>query len=494
MKKSGHIVHSEIAIGACMRGERQDAERILFSTGIQDVDMPNDFFVKVYEGILSVLRNPTSVPTPELVWTATGREVNLDDVKALVDAAGTRSVMSSVDSANTVIKLADRRATYDEIKYAFDMIQDESISADEVRSKLVSELSKTRSSIQPSDTRSIRSRVMNKIGTGEIEPIPLTIPWFNYLTNGGIRSRRLFAIAGGEKSRKTTLTRNLILGALRKLDLPDDPAKYIEKLYVPREDVRVAFLAFENDQETTWFDFVSMLAWDKLWRSGIGKNIVETQMGTFFYYELLNPELIMTAMDNGKIKKWPVVIQKAIDEAMDTLDDLNLHIYDMNAKNGGLDTVDDMTRVINMHNVLYCKPDDKKMLCIDYAGLVRTPGMTDFQGQTEVVNRALYSANALDFAVMLLAQYSRGYTREHKDSKNRTTVGTENSAALERGCHHYWEVSYDEDSPQILDVQQVRARRQGGGLRGKTRQKFHIDKVTGSIIDQYTSDTVFLKE
>jgi replicative DNA helicase len=484
-------VHA-IVIGGLVRGDMQTTSRVMFGSGLLRSDFPTDL-QPLYDGIVNTMKEGT-VPTPETVWINSGKVLALDEIRGMVQFAANYSDDALISNAKAVITMADRQGTHTEIQKALMDIQNERIAPSLVRENLAAALARSRASeIQPADTLSIRDRIKARMGKGELQPLPSSIEWLNVMTNGGFRPRRLIGIGGGEKSRKTTLVRNILMSIMRKAVSPK-PGAFGSVEYIPRPDVSVAFLAFENDQETTMLDFVSMLAMENLWNGGMGRSVCESVYGNIPYYAMLNPELILTAMDNGKIDKWPAQLRLAIDWAWEAVTKLPLSIYDMNPQNGGLYDDADMSRVMNMHNALVADGKKYKIIVVDYLSLVATPKRSAYEGQTEVVARLLHSANAQDTTVFALAQYSRGYQRDGEDKKQQKTVGTDNSPALERSCHHYFEVAYDEEHPQLLTAKQVRARRAAGGKNSNMKKLFWIHPISGLVLSAYENNTVLLKE
>jgi hypothetical protein len=445
----------------------------------------------MYRAILDALRDPLGYPAPDIIAAKMGKMQSRDELVKMVVEVGHRPPESLVASAREVIKLADRAATYHAIAKAMTAISDVAIPTDAIKNDLMVELAKARSAeVQPADGKSIMERYEASVGSRDHQPMNTTLGWLKYVTNGGLRKRRLYGIAGPDKSRKSTLARNIILSSLRQPILSPNPAEGILH-YAIATDMNAAVLAFENDQVSTAFDFTVMIAWDYLWQGGRGLEVVNRIWRGYPLSYYLNTELVMTAIDDGKISQWPAELQNVIERARAAFKKLPIVIYDSSPAGGGLDTADDLTRVLNMHNALYGSQVDHKIICVDYNGLIRTPGMSAYEGQTEVVARQLYAANAMDFAVLSLAQYSRGYqtAMNGKESGQPRTVGTDNSPALERSVHNYWQVRYDENEPQKLNVMQVRARRAAGGTSGKMQKDYHIQPSTGAIIDEYTDRT-----
>ena len=127
--------------------------------------------------------------------------------------------------------------------------------------------------VRSARTGDIIDRIRDEITKGiQTQVTPTGILWLDAELKGGLRSRRYIALGAREKGRKSTMLRNILLGAAREFKgWQRQKDMRMVPMYIPREGVSIALLAYENDQQITTWDFVSMLAYEYLYYRGHGQ-------------------------------------------------------------------------------------------------------------------------------------------------------------------------------------------------------------------------------
>lgn len=339
------------------------------------------------------------------------------------------------------------------------------------------------------------------------------------IMSGGLRTARFIGIGGEEKNRKTTLARNMVLGVLREkqglVPLPivevnpvtgeykvtQDKSRKIPYRKV-RENVAVAFLAYENDREITTLDFIAMVMYEymvyaktsrKPWPGTSDKTMADYCDGETVQDALAkgdfdwDSELTDEQFGNfaAMIKHMPRDWQDALFYAFLSLRGANLHTYDRDKQYGGLRGFAEMNQVVNRFSYDYSDPNIHKVIVIDYAQLVKGNGSL-FENMSQFASEGLEIAMNKNATVIALSQFSRQGKRDQR-TMPMDVLYTKGGADLEQAVQNYFQVVYNnEERPTALSVIQRRARRGGGGMH--MRQTYDIHPASGLMLKESATD------
>jgi hypothetical protein len=274
----------------------------------------------------------------------------------------------------------------------------------------------------------------------------------------------------------------------------------------PREKMKVAFLAYENDQVRTYYDFAAMLAFEYIWKTG-GLELCHQRFGSKYFHEYCSSPIIMradlrdkirTIEEDGKVVQagWPTELQKAVSFAFKSMEKLSeagtLAIYDSEVSTGNLFTTTDMERILLEHSMLYCNPDDHFIFVVDYLGLVRKEGESNkYTAQQEVnasIKRNVSSLlDGLGATALSVAQYNTQSKRD-KIQGVKSDPMPDNNPDLRRDVQTFIETEYDhEETGQRLTIRILDNR------RGKmnVQKDYWIHPASGYMVAHFNPERLF---
>jgi len=298
------------------------------------------------------------------------------------------------------------------------------------------------------------------------EPVRTWLSGIDSFLNGGMRPDRMIAIVGEEKSRKTTVLRNIYLHTI--LDL---------KTWQPRSGVSCGLLCFENNRQSQYYAFLAML---------IVKRMIETQIAAIEFASVskriigfIDSDWLEEQHRSGKYKNKPRAWVECVEYCIELLDRLPLFLYDRKKDGGRLGDVDSMKRVMVMHKRLNSLPTDLSIVAVDHTLLVSKKGADEHAAVNAVCDESLDIASDHDMVVFILSQISRaGKGAKAADVKVLSTKG---SAKLEENAHNYMMTEYDKEKfPAILSVHQKLAR---SGSASNAAVQWNIHPPSGLIIN-----------
>lgn len=297
------------------------------------------------------------------------------------------------------------------------------------------------------------------------------IGWLDGATGGGIRNRSFIAVGAPEKGRKTSWLRSMAIYTLRK---------QVGNQLVPRDDVAVSVMAYENDQEISSADFVAMLAAECVYYRGWSKEQHNGQPLLSFCTADVAEKFMA---DESLIK--PGKLKDAMTYAWQNLSLLNLEILDRSKQNGGIRTLSDL--VTHKRRFVAQYPGKQHIMFVDYAQLVRNGG-TDYEDMTAFAQTALDLAMEGDGCVFVAAsQFSREAKRLKTAKQDGDVMGSKGSASIEEAVHFYFTTEYDPDT--AADQLKVTLRRARRGKQGKRQFcDFRIHPESGLILGTQNGD------
>lgn len=478
-------------------------------------------YAQLYALILNDVYKENMSVTPDTVSAVSGGRWSVD---YLFDLLYQGAIPSQIGTTGRLCKeYAARHRKINILTDAINELKDVTKPRDEIATKVIRDLSITED-VQMRSTRyeDVIADIVESYGKKQRRTLktPTGFTWLDskQIMSGGLRSARLIGIGGEEKNRKTTLARNMVLGALReKAGLIPLPVVKInpvtgepqiinhDDLKIPlrktRQNVAVAFLAYENDREITTFDFTAMIMYEymvyartssKPWPSGKGVMADycdgETIQDAFSNEDFdwngeLDNEILgnMSEMVSGMPEAW----QDALFYAILSLKGANLHTYDRDKRYGGLRGFVEMSQVANRFMYDYSDPNIHKIVVIDYAQLVKGNGSL-FENMSQFAQDALDIATNNNATVITLSQFSRQGKRDQRTAP-MDVMYTKGGADLEQAVHNYFQTVYSsENNPTLLSVIQRRSRRGGGGMN--MRQTYDIHPASGLMLKESKED------
>lgn len=512
-----HQLNAKMFIGAALSGNRSAIVESAISQHLRKEDFPDGYYPSVFEAIIQLLRDGKYV-TPEAVYTVTAQKVPLEWLQEAYTTYGD-AIAEMSDTANNIIQYAEARNAYkvaDELKKE---LADNPLSARITAAKYGTQLMRPRSqsTLQsfPSDIRHRAMKNSEIIG----RTVKTGIHWLDANIEGGLQTKYQLGIASRQKGRKTSFIRNVVLGVLRQMTNPGQTAigsgiEYARAGADPthwqvRDHVKIAFLAFENDQVRTYYDFAAMLAFEFLWKKG-GVKLCHQKWGSKYFHEWCHSSVIMQNDLKGKIftvknpdgtikqEGWPNALQAACQYAFWSMDRLsengNLAIYDSEEKTGNLNTVEDLERILLEHTTLNCNPEDHFMFVTDYIGLVRKYGeFNKYKVQQEAnftikrnVNNLLSGIGA---TALTIGQYNTD-TKKSQIQGTKTEVMVESNPDMRRDVQTFMETSYDHDeTAQKLTIKILDNSR--GAMGERVQKSYWIHPESGYMIDYFDADRLF---
>lgn len=335
-------------------------------------------------------------------------------------------------------------------------------------------------------TKSIRDGVDLKRKNKQYTAITRTmINWLDNILNGGLRGKTILAIGARQKGRKTSLARNICLGATKRL---------IKGKWQANDKVSIAFMGFENPREATYFDFVAQLAAERIRELGLYDEEITINGQQVFAHTKLDGEKIQSAYERDglssidpvtKDPRWPVHLQQAIAYAMDLLDNLPIYIYDKSAKNGNLKTIESLRVAVWAHKYEHVKPGQHFVIVVDYAQLAKELG-DDYKDMAALSELLLELAQdeELDCSIVVLSQFNEAGNWEKANEKRGQAqkldvVPTKGGGDLAATVQNYITLAYDSQNPRFLRAELARSRRSSW-----SSITFEIHPSSGQILDE----------
>lgn len=308
----------------------------------------------------------------------------------------------------------------------------------EIRNQLIKQLGSTsEATFQDPSMSAINQREQNRKEPEHV--IPFQQPWWDAVTRGGIGEGQLYAIGAPEKNRKTSVLRSLLMWLVMQND------------FSPRNGVNAGILCFENNQRTTYWDFVAMLTFLMIRKNGLSKKLSEYQGQTLTYERLCNGYILMRA---GFQHKWPDDFNNALAQAHQYVSKLPIFSYDRTPENGGLHSIETLKRVASVHRNVYALPGELVVMALDYAQLVIETGKI-YEDMKMLTLFAMDQAQAFREAWFVLSQFNTAGKEEWSTTKSPPTKG---GGELAESAHFYFSCAYDGAKEDKLDVTLLRAR------------------------------------
>lgn len=473
-KQSAWELHSQLLVGGLLKNNRKLYEKVRFAEQVSGEDLyPNGSYRAIFAILDDCYANKLAL-TPEVVWKESGREIPLDWLTELSRQDLDESTV--ISSSRLILDLAARHDKLAAIHEAAREMMDEKKSHIDTSKRLIERLT-SRSNVRalPSRGWDILERAKQRADEGEVRHLTNTgIQWLDNMLRGGLREQRFLAIAGNEKSRKTTWVRNIILGALRE-NTNTDPD--LPPQFEPRESVDVLFLGLENSQQITTFDFVAMLMYEYLhfYRDPNDEFIPGVTFG-----EMCNGEDAEDAYVSNAWVNWPDDLKAAMLYALAQMKKMNLYILDSGAETGNLKSFDDMMNSLRRHMHTVADPRVHTIIVVDYAQLAKK-FYRIYEDMSLFSNEMLRVANDYKTTVIALSQNNRTYKKERANDVDANVLGTAGGGDLENAVHAYMEVQYDSDENENLLKIFMRRMRRGKSSR-KSYQDYIIHPPSGYII------------
>lgn len=350
---------------ALLYDNKQLFEKAVYGPGLTVSDFPGIEHYRDTFALVTTLYRTEMPVSAENVWAESGRQIPLDWLKQLENEA----VIDERDmqvAARRLIAYSVRSQKLQSAQQLVHQLMDESVDVDEASSQAIRNLSRSRKAeIQDAHIGSIIARQKSVDAVPSFRTMT-GIRWLDAQTRGGLRSGRFYVLGGREKGRKTSVMRNIMLNAAREA-VYDDPNR--PPRFVPKQNVNVVLLPFENDQGITAWDFVAMLAWEHLYFHNRQNEQYNGQPIDAF----CNGEDIQTFVEEKQMPNHRALVQ-AIEYGQEQLTQLPIFIYDSKPENGGLRRYVDLERVINMHHNAVRRPNEHAIYIVDYAQLVYNGG------------------------------------------------------------------------------------------------------------------------
>lgn len=220
------------------------------------------------------------------------------------------------------------------------------------------------------------ARVRHLLSAAPAPCIPTGFDFIDEVT-GGLRSQRLWILAGPYKSRKTTIGYNMILNAYRAGKSP-------------------AVMSLENTYDTMLMSFVAMLAIEWL----LKQNKVQYAPDASVYW--ISADGLLQA--GSGYKNWSPLKVQAIDYAIEEMERVGkgIRFYDTSPKYGGLSDFTSIRRAVRRDMRLH-KGD---VFLVDHQGLV--DGQGEVYEDTRSVSKSFQRLSRIDqphpITLIVLAQ------------------------------------------------------------------------------------------
>ena len=470
-------------LAGCMKEDRKQSEKILYSgNGVNIHDMPTTgLYRDIFLALAEVMANQTLSPTPTTIYNKGNfAPSDIDIIREIAETSVTP--LESQDSASLIREESMKHTALDVLRMTAQKIKDGG-DIRQIQADVIDRLSQIGGAPQK-DTfaRSIIEEIENQEYI-VYPPISTGLSFIDKSSNGGIRVGRQWAIGGGEKSRKTTLVRNILLKILTKASVSEIGDS---KGFVANDDITVCFLAFENDRYISIMDFAAMLA-SKYMLYKFTNDINKMYKGRR-YHEHVNAEDMMEVVAQDGYGNYPEAVAKSIHFGIEQAKTLNLNIYDMTEEGGDLSTLADIKRVVNTHHSVHKKPHQQMITVLDYLGLVEVLKARSEQDEQKAVVRYMNKACTVKkMAVITLAQFNRTSNKERANDEEKDVMGTHGSSELERAVTNYFDVLSLDQGASVL----VRSRRSRRGKQGtNVKTKYAVHPGSGTIVPNNIKFTV----
>lgn len=343
----------------------------------------------------------------------------------------------------------------------------------EVKAGLSRKLQTTRGVIaQDSSPRSIRQRIDARIERGEwVKITPTRLEWFDSLFDGGLTEKDIIGIGGAQKRRKTTVARWLALNAA------------INKDGMANKKVSIAFCTFENDQESTYWDFVAMLAvrcalakdWyqEKIINEATGELVVKHDGHNLTVADILNPRQIRKAYERKRLAKWNAHAQECVRYAMAMMDDLNIYIYDRTQENGALRSLESLKACTQLHHFAHVTPEQHYLVFVDYAQLVISDGEI-FKDMRLFSDWMIEAAQGFPCTMVCMAQLNEASNKDRAKGDKSDYLGIKGGGDFLAAVFYMIAVEYDKKNPTELPIRLAESRKAGTAWA-----RFEIHPATG---------------
>lgn len=381
-------------------------------------------------------------------------------------------------------------------KYTQDMQYSEA-NDEQFTNELISELMSSSVMTLPSKLSDIQAREESNEALRDKKPWTAPVGVLNWLNNqlvGGLHGGRMIAIGAAEKQRKTSFSREIMLQTMRK---------YIGKKngmpqFEIRDDVHVAFMTLENNQQTSLQDIRAMLMFEYLFYSNQLNAKIEFKHDDlpdnrklWTAEELCKPDYLAILKDEEKNPDWFfgeefAVIRAAFEYAVYFINQLPMWIYDMGKETGNLKSLLDLENRIRLEHM---RANGKKLVVvIDYAQLVKAERFgAIFENMSAFVHSMNELAGELNISIIVLSQFSREGKINGKDDDVMRSKG---GADLEQAAYDYFTTEYEtqtkidnsgnEIKTGVLTITHRRSRRSEASK--EMNVVFEIHPISGAII------------
>lgn len=459
---SVYIRHANIVVGSCLKNDRPTAVRLLVVSGMRATDLPSRQYWRLYDALVLLLKDDKPL-IPLMVHTIMP-ELPLAWLESLVVSVPMQESLASVE---VVIGYGDRQLMSMVLQGSLSDLANPSTDSNALRMDMMEKLAGSRRSER---TAAGIGDIFQSYADDDLDGMVCStnMRWFDFLFDGGFRPRQHFAIAAPEKSRKTSLARNLVLRAARSGDMSS-----------AAKNISILFAAFENDRFITAYDFAAMLAMEYLTSHAAG--VINARVGKLYTHEYCAVDK-MRQYHKGAPPSFPAELRLAYQYAFDQVSMLNntLYVYDQSREGGDLRSLNALKDCIVEHNVLRRKEDQTLLICVDYLGLVEVPGKNRYEAQSEITQSLQADSVDKGACVMSLAQYTRSATKDRNRNGDDGIIPVDSNPDLARAVQHFFQTGVHPDNDEVLDVEMIVARRKPG----KMKQMYVIHPPSGYIVEE----------
>lgn len=453
-------------IGALFWHDKRLLEQVAFSLQVKPEDFADPLDRAVFDVVLRAYREGLPISPASLAAYTKGQfEAGFFDTYR--DAGYEIGESEAFSMARLALQDSERRHMTRVLREAAEAVENGETMG-EVRSGLSRKLQHTRGVItQDARPKSIRQRIDERRARGErTKIVPTRISWFDNLLDGGLTEKDIIAIGGRQKGRKTSTARMLLLQAALTADLQPNPR------------VSIAFCTFENDQESTYWDFVCMIAarilWDnRIYGEKLDLSTPERTVEPIEAWKLVTPRQIRKYYERGALHRWHPDIFSAVQRAIGIMDDLPIWIYDRTAENGGLKNLDSLKSVATMHKFNHVEDDQLYILCGDYAQLIPNEGDI-FKDMVALSNWIIEAAQQYPATVMMLTQLNEQANFAKAKGEKMEWIGVKGGGDLTAAVHYFFTTDYDKKTPDELTLELAVSRKAGTDW-----QRFQIHPPSG---------------
>jgi replicative DNA helicase len=465
-------IHEPSVIGNLLAfANKALTEEVAFSADLQEQDFQDPKCQLAYRTILDCWKRDIVI-SPAILHTESKKHLPMDWLQKITkeDQVGWEEVVSR---ARLVVAQAEERATTRVLLQGLTMME-EGKPIIQVKDRLIDQLATNRGrEILDSSVRSIRKRIDKHREDGsKIFVTETHIDWLDKWLGDGLRSNRFLAIAARQGGRKSTWARSMILGALR------------DKYRRPRQDVSVAWLGFENDQNITYYDFVSMCAMEWLHENNALNAQFEHNGTSYPIKGWLGAESIERLYHKGLDNINIPTLRQAIEVGMERVEQLNLGIYDSGEQTGNLWSRTDMHTCIRAHHFKHVSELQHYIIVVDYAQLVRETSKL-FEDMEALARESLRVAQKFNATFILLTQFNEEFNKDKaKGEAAEGYAGIKGGGDIKAAVHNLMVLEYSQDA-NMLKVKAAKAR------RGKSfgEKIYEVEPISGIILSDHNRST-----